>query len=395
MSLIATRQVRARTLKNAEPPSHPFFDHAQALLDAFERRDEATERMRLQLIRALLSEGGEALRRAKRKRRVLAFDDLLSSLHRALAGPMGPALAASLRERFPCALIDEFQDTDALQFEIFRRLFAPRGATPGASGTLILVGDPKQAIYGFRQADVHVYLGARELADDVHSLARNQRAVPSLIAAVNAVFSSNPAAFVLPALEFLPATPGTRERPGLLDASGGPREAMQILTLPRDESGRCIDRQSALSMAARATAAEVARLLDAGTRGEIRVGPAPLAAGHIAVLVRTRRQAATVREEMTRWGIDTIEVSQQSVFATDDARQLEAVLRAVAEPTRLAVVLSALASTLIGLDAIEIEALQRDELALGAHVEAFVAMREDWVERGIGAMLRGWITRER
>jgi exodeoxyribonuclease V beta subunit len=145
--------VQGKTKKNQAPPApHAFFDLADELLVQREARAQALALARLRLLRALLDEAPEALRQAKRSRRVLAFDDLLQQLHARLHGDGGARLAAALRARYPAALIDEFQDTDPLQFAIFQRIY------DGTEAPLVLLGDPKQAIYSFRGADLHTYL---------------------------------------------------------------------------------------------------------------------------------------------------------------------------------------------------------------------------------------------
>jgi exodeoxyribonuclease V beta subunit len=129
-----------------------------------------------------------ALRALKRERRVVAFDDLLHDLQARLTGAGGAALAQALRARWPVALIDEFQDTDPLQWAIFHTLHGEAGAP------LFLLGDPKQAIYSFRHADLHTYLQARRSATATRSLAENQRSTADLLVGLNAIFGPTRAA---------------------------------------------------------------------------------------------------------------------------------------------------------------------------------------------------------
>ena len=167
-----------------EPPEHPFFEHAEALAAAVVAA-EAAQRVRwLELVQTWLDYAPAELVARKRTRRVVSFDDLLSNLYRALAAH--PWLADALRTRYPAALIDEFQDTDPLQFAIFSRIFAP-------AGPLFLVGDPKQAIYSFRAADLHTYLAARAAASACYTLAVNQRSTAPIVEACNRLVRSQPA----------------------------------------------------------------------------------------------------------------------------------------------------------------------------------------------------------
>ena len=134
----------------------------------------------------------EVARRALRQR-VLSYDDLLTRLHETLQGPRGASARTALRQRYHVALIDEFQDTDPIQWEIVRRAFGEPGPdSPPAGGpsapprALVLIGDPKQAIYGFRGADVYAYLAARSQARRQETLATNWRTDAPLLRALDA-----------------------------------------------------------------------------------------------------------------------------------------------------------------------------------------------------------------
>jgi ATP-dependent exoDNAse (exonuclease V) beta subunit len=182
------------------PPSHAVFDacerfraSATALAAAYDARVEA---LRARAIRFATAELG----RRKRDRGVQHYDDLVAALERALAEPRhGRALADALRARYGAALIDEFQDTDPFQYEIVRRIYGDSDAP------VFLVGDPKQAIYAFRGADVFTYVRAREEAETVSHLERNWRSTPALVTAVNALFDGPDEPFVLGAIAFVDA----------------------------------------------------------------------------------------------------------------------------------------------------------------------------------------------
>lgn len=394
--------------KGQTPPAHPFFDEAQALLDAREHTLADLDVQRLRLLRRLLDEAPRALRAAKRERRVVAFDDMLFNLHERLTGGACPQLAPALRARFPAALVDEFQDTDPLQFEIFRSLYGNADAD-AADASLVLVGDPKQAIYSFRNADLHTYLKARPLARAVHTLEANQRSTPQLLAALNALFGANSRAFVLEGLDYRAVSAGAKPRLPLVDRSeggvadgqaGATREtrdagaALRLWRLPPAEDGQPILKSEARRLATEASAAEIARLVAEGQRGRITHGGRPLAAGDIAVLVRSHSQGALMRLALGALGVGSVELSQAGLFDSADAEALERVLAAVLQPSREPLVRAALATEWLGFDAAAIEALAADEAAMLAQVTRFAADRDTWRTRGIGVMLRGWMLRE-
>ena len=375
---------RLRPNKNQAPvPPHPFFNAAQDWLDEQARLRQCLDGVRLRLLRELLSWGPQALRDAKRERRVQAFDDMLFNLHQRLAAPDGPALARTLRARFPAALIDEFQDTDPLQFAIFSLLYADSGAP------LFLVGDPKQAIYSFRHADLNTYLQARQQTQAEYTLAQNQRSTPRLLDALNALFGAHPQAFMLQGLDYPAVSSGPKPRSVLVDATE-PRAALQLWTLPPGSAGPPLPKAEAMQTAAEACAGEIARLLRAGLQGQITLDGRALLAGDIAVLVRSHRQGAMTRRALAALGVGSVEHSQASVFDSPDARELEQVLRGVLEPTREPVLRAALATALLGGEAGALQALADDEAATAAAVQRYRSYRELWQQRGVGVMLCQW-----
>ncbi|MBC9073080.1 exodeoxyribonuclease V subunit beta [Thauera sp. CAU 1555] len=394
LHLLAAATLADKSTGGAAPPAHPFFDAADTLLAARSALEEATAAARLALLRDFLAECAEDLRTRKRAQRQIAFDDILWNAHRALTGDDQPWLAAALHARYPAALIDEFQDTDPLQFAIFSRVYD----RPGARGSLFLVGDPKQAIYSFRSADLFAYLAAREQADARYTLAHNQRSTPALIDACNRLFAANPAVFMLPGLDYAAVLPGGRQRAPLIDRtpSGSDPAALRLWQIPAlaQAPDERLPRAQALARAAEASAAEIARLLAAAAAGELRIGERPLAPGDIAVLVRSHRQGSRMRRALAALGVGSVELAQMSVFHGEDAEELERVLLAIAEPTRPARVLAALSTTAMGRDAAALAALAADEAALPAVLERFARWRELWLARGFGVMLRRWMADE-
>ncbi|GAP35231.1 UvrD-helicase domain-containing protein [Piscinibacter sakaiensis] len=417
LPLLGARQLVQRTKKQHTPPSHPAFDAAQAWLDARAALTRDQARARAALLRRVLRRAAEALREGKRRDGQVAFDDMLANLHarlcpHAAGGEFAPApapdadmaaraLARSLRRRFPAALIDEFQDTDPLQFAVFRRLYidpdAPEDlrAADGSPGvpTLFLVGDPKQAIYSFRQADLPTYLAARRHADARHGLTRNQRSSPALIAALNRLFGHSPQPFMQDGLAYRPVSPGERPRPVLLDASRpadpAARAALQLWRLPRGADGLPLPRAEAQGLALDATAGEIARLLAEARDGRLQLGGRPLRAADIAVLVRSHRQGAEVRLALAARGVRGVELSQASVFHSRDAESLAAVLAAVLQPTRERLLRAALATEWFGLEAAQLDpeaGAVTDPLL--APMQRFAAYRRLWQQRGVGVMLR-------
>lgn len=391
LSLFDADVIGARTKKNQSPPAHPFFVAARELLAAYGALTQTLELARLGLLRRMFEEAGSSLRQEKLRQRLLSFDDLLQHVDGALGAGENAWLRESLRTRYPVALIDEFQDTDPQQYSIFRSIYGAGETQP--SGSLFLVGDPKQAIYSFRNADLPTYLAARRHAGTPFTLRSNQRSTPALLAAYNALFTANPRCFILPGLSYPPVSAGEKPRPLLLDLSD-PTPAPLRIWLLADEGGQPPMRADAVHRVLAATAYEVARLLNEARAGRITLDQRPLSAGDIALIVRSHAQGRQLREALRRLGIGSVELSQQNIFHTSDAEDLERVLHAVLEPSRPSLLMAALATCLLGHDAAAIAALGSDQAGLLQRMVRFTDYRELWLRRGVGVMLRRWLEDE-
>src|SRR3954463_8868203 len=235
----------------------------------------------------------EAVRREldRRKQRagVMTYDDLLTRLNATLEGPGGDLVAQRLRDRYKVVLVDEFQDTDPVQWNIMRRAFG--------GGTLVLIGDPKQAIYAFRGADVYAYLDAAREADTQATLEVNYRSDQGLIDAYDALFGGAKLGHEGIVYRQVRATEDHQE-PRL---TGAPHNApLRIRVVHRDEpsiattQGGYARNASARDHIAIDLATDLVHLLSSGAQ----VSGEPIAPGHVAVLVQTNRAAAQVREAL-------------------------------------------------------------------------------------------------
>lgn len=364
-------------------PEHAFFHLAQALWDRQDSARQALGAIHLSLLQELIDQSPGKVREEKRRRRVIGFDDMLYNLHAALKNPELGWLAGALRSRYPTALIDEFQDTDPLQLAIFSAIY--HGGTH--AGPLFLVGDPKQAIYGFRNADLYAYLQATDLARERRStLTTSQRSVPRLLVALNGLFSVHDNAFLLEKLRYHELEPSRRAKTALLDPRAD--AALVLWMLPRDEDGIPIGKTEAEERVVRATCAEIARLLGDARAGKVRIGERELAAGDIAVIVRTHRQGRAVKRALQALGIGCVERSRESVFAGAEAKSFLHFLAAVSNPTQDKALCAALSSDLFGLDANQIDEGSRDEGRLAERLLRFADYRGLWERHGFARMWR-------
>ncbi len=335
------------------------------------------------------------------RRAQMGFDDLLARFATALHGSNGERLAASVRRQFPVALIDEFQDTDALQYRIFDTVY--RVAKNDADTALILIGDPKQAIYAFRGADIYTYLDARRAcAGRVHTLARNFRSTQAMVAATNHCFAlaerraHGAGAFLFRGesdnpLPFVAST--ARGRDDELRVGGAPVAALTAFWLAGEEGGSVLGKGAYYGQSAAACASEIVRLLRLGQRGEAAfVGGATTLAlrpADIAVLVNSRRQAEVMRGELARRGVRSVYLSDSdSVFASAEAAELQHWLAACAEPDEPRLLRSALATRTLAQSWSELARLQHDEALWEQRVAQFRAYRACWRRQGVLPMLR-------
>ncbi len=355
--------------KNRRPPEHPFFDLCEAVLAAEERFVRA-------LVPAFLTEARPALAGKKARANVQGFDDLLAQVHRALTGPGGEALAAALRARYRAALIDEFQDTDPLQYRIFHTVFR--------SGPLFLIGDPKQAIYGFRGADVFAYLDAARRTDRAYTLGLNWRSAPGLVEAVSRVFPEE-RPFVLPEIDLPPVEAAPRPHREELTVGGAAQAPLRVWFVPREgrplRSG-LITKGWAREHLPRAVAAEVTGLLGLAARGRARIGGRPLEPGDIAVLVRTNRQARWIQEALRDAGVPSVLRSTDTLFASRECREVERVLAALADPGNERRVKAAVSTDLMGVTGPELDRLLGEGRGWEAWLERFRGWHEHWARSG-------------
>ena len=362
----------AKTTKGT-PPEHLLFVAVDELL-------AQTLDIRARVLIEALTEVRERIQQAKQRQQLLAFDDLLSGLAQALEGPTGELLAERIRELYPVAMIDEFQDTDPQQYRIFSRLYVGQ-----ASCGLYLIGDPKQAIYGFRGADIFTYIQAKAQVAAHYTLETNFRSTQALVDGVNGLFAQSSAPFVYDqAIPFEPVR--ARGKPDGFTLRGEPVPPLPWCAPNGDEpmaSGAYRQRLAA------ACAAQIHQWL---TCGEARLGDEPLQPGDIAILVRTGTEAAAVRRALRQLGIGSVYLSNRdSVLASQEAQDLLRLLEACLAPSDEIKVRSVMATALLGWSAAQLAALNQDELRWEALVEQFRDCARLWQKQGVLPMVRHFL----
>ncbi|KAB8198241.1 AAA family ATPase, partial [Lysobacter maris] len=287
----------------ARMPSAPELSAAvSAYLDAMEASTALSARRRAAALHCLRDDAHARLRTLKQQRRVQTYDDLIDGVADALADDArGDLLASRLRAQYRVALVDEFQDTDARQWRIFDRVFGRASADPA----LFLIGDPKQAIYGFRGGDVHTYLHARGSAEQAPALAQNFRSRPALLAAIDALYAAaGSGAFVDPRIAFHPIVPGGQRGDGDFLRDGAAAPALTLWQAPPsgeyDAKGkpRPWDVEQSRRQATQACAAAIHAVLSDGRAGRARIDGRPVRPADIAVLVRSHAEATRIQHAL-------------------------------------------------------------------------------------------------
>lgn len=339
------------------------------------------------------------LTRCKQQLGLLSNDDLLLRLQQALTGPGGVGLAQAIRQRFPMAMVDEFQDTDPIQYDIFSRVYELQAGCPNAG--FIMIGDPKQAIYGFRGGDIYTYMQARQRAQaSRHTLAHNYRSDKDLIDGVNGLFAYGDqyasGAFRFNqqgdnALPFVAVQAGS-DKPYKLLLQGREQAAQTAWGMFAGDNGKAVKPADYLSHMSAATANEIARLLNLADQDDAHLVKAgeqiKLQPKHLAVLVSERKQADAVRAALSERGIASVYLSDSSsVYSTPVATELLQCLRAMADPDDDRLLMMALATRLMGIGLMQLDALQHDELAWERQVERFRGYHHLWQQQGVLAVL--------
>jgi exodeoxyribonuclease V beta subunit len=353
-------------------PQGPVFAaiaDLDAAIQALQQRDETARAKLLLDARAWLE---RELPARMKMLGVLGHDQAIDELAAALDDPRHGARAVrAIRQRWPVALVDEFQDTDPQQWKILKKLFAHD------EGALVLVGDPKQAIYGFRGGDVHAWLMAKQAAQgEPLRLDESQRSGTGVNAAANALFSRE-GAFVEQGIahEDVHAAPRVAERALIVD--GVPAAGLQVWQLPptgitnKDGSARAWYKGDAQSQIEAACVTQIVEWLEGARHGHVSLregdgSTRALCARDIAVLVDSNREARSMQRALARAGVPAASCLRASVYASEEAMDLRLLLEALRDPADAARARAARASLLTGDDARAIAQTSTDSAALDA-----------------------------
>jgi len=355
--------------KNETASEIPFLTDFEGFFNELEKLNQIPGSFLKSMIRYV----NEKIQDEKKIENLYTYDDLISSVRESLAGGENKTLRKKLIRKFPVALLDEFQDTDTFQYEIFSALYHPESTETA----LFMIGDPKQAIYAFRGADVYTYLEARKSVTEkqLYRLTYNYRSVQGLIESINKLFEQSERPFLINDIKFEKAqAPGAHGNTSELIAGN---KKHPLLTFYEIENDKDIPIH---------VARLVAEMLQKAEQGKLKIDNEPVQAKDICVLVRTSAQAETIQIALNEVGVKSILKSNRNIFDTHEAAQLYFILQAVSKPSNIEGVKAALSTEFIGWDAEKIIQATEEQKLIDL-IQHFRRFNELWQDRGIQACL--------
>ncbi|VFP88126.1 RecBCD enzyme subunit RecB [Candidatus Erwinia haradaeae] len=317
----------------------------------------------------------------------IGFDDILEELDKALHKKNGDVLSNMIREQYPAVIIDEFQDTDPKQYRIFRTVYHKK-----PNIVLLLIGDPKQAIYSFRGADILTYMQARSEVNACYTLDTNWRSSLAMTKAVTQLFLRKHNPFLLCEIPFVSVKSASLNHGLQFRIENRIQPALKFCLQPGDGIGIVHYHQ----FMAQKCAEDIRYWIYKGGQGQILIGnqqkQRPIKASDITVLVRNRSEASIIGEALNQLMIPSVYLSNQdSIYRTLEAREIVYFLEAVSKPWKNTAILSALATSLFNMPAEKIDELKKNDVSWNAIVDEFEYYHNHWRIYGIFAMLHAFI----
>jgi exodeoxyribonuclease V beta subunit len=363
-----------------EAANFEFFAAMQTYVELFDTQPSTDKHIARHAAHVV----GEAYKAAKAQRAAFDFSDLLQNLHHAVIEDDG-RLASAIRQQYPVALVDEFQDTDPWQYGTLNRIYAPDACNE--ANALVMIGDPKQAIYSFRGADLGTYLQARQDAqahnnDALHTLTGNHRSTAGLVQAVNHVFMQNEQAFASRQGEIAFVEVTAEGHAPALMVKGQAQPAFTVWHMQPPNEADVVSNTSYLHHTAQVFADQMADLLNKHVATP----------GDMAVLVRNQKQANAVRLALQTRHIPSVYLSDHtSVYQSAEATDLWRLLRAVASPRQTGWVRAAVGSRLWALELHQVLAITQDETQWEHLLEQCHQWHDLWQQQGVLPMLHQWL----
>ncbi|QLB20516.1 exodeoxyribonuclease V subunit beta [Vespertiliibacter pulmonis] len=381
LSYFSQSMLEAKAIKGAEIVRSSHFERWDQFIDEYQQFKNFYSQIEAKLLYRYLQHLRHKLAEYKNSHIEKNFNDMLNYFHQALTGENGDELAKKVRQQFQFAMVDETQDTNLIQYQIFQRIFIDNAESHG----FIMIGDPKQSIYKFRGADIFAYLTASQRVAETFTLSKNWRSLPNVVEGINRLFTlpKDQPPFLYDDIHFYPVESNETET-NLLNE----QQAINLYLLQQDYKAEqaaehCADQiQQSLS---RAMQGELF-IQEKDGNGEIQ--QRVLQPKDIAILVRSHSEAEQIKRSLSARNLQSVFLSERkSVFESEEAKDLALILTACLTPFSQKNVLSALGTALWGLTARDIYQLKNSENIWENYVEQFIGYQQIWQTQGVLPML--------
>ena len=366
--------------KDSLVPKHQFFDKIEELQQHnFDFKDI--------LIKEAIYGIKKHLSKLKQQHNTIGFNDLLTQFDATLQNKGNNLLRQQIIKRYPVALIDEFQDTDFLQYRIFKTLYE----TSKKKSSLIIIGDPKQAIYAFRGGDIFTYINAKYNITKKYTLSVNWRSTESMINGCNYLFQQTKKPFIYDEIPFSITKPSTQSKKRFLTINN--KASCAITLWHPSETASSVNKEEYIRCMTKNTVFQIKELLEFSDANQCTIvnenSTRNIQANDIAILVRTSKQAKTMRTALSEIGIPSVYMSEQeSVFKTMEALDIYRILQACLYPEKESLLRSALSTALLNCSASTLESLSRNEVAWEKIVKEFTNYLQIWKTHGVLCLIR-------
>ena len=375
--------------KEIVSPMPLFFNLMEEMKNVGEEIGKLYRQYLVHYKRLYFSYGAEKLEELKKRSGTLSFDDLLLTVYRALASENGSKLKKVLQNKYKVVLIDEFQDTDPVQFKIFDTIFDSKNSLS------FFIGDPKQAIYSFRGADIYTYLFAAEKIDSrrKYTMAKNYRSAAELVKGVNKIFVNRENPFLNEEIEMseVSSVNDNKKDESVLTINGRTAEPMVIMFKNEDEDFNkgLLNKEKALDLFVNSTTAEISNLLDRNSKSKI--GERYVIPSDIAVLTRSGSQAQAMKVSLSKAGIPVVLCNADNVFTSQEAKEFYYVLKAINAPGNKKYINAVLMTEFYGFDSKYLKALAVNEQLFDDILTEFRKLWDLASKRGFLVMFTEWM----
>jgi len=351
-----------------------FFEVAE---NFSESHQDWLSKQKLEIIINATNNVQQSVKETKADTQNISFNDLIKQLSSVLNSD-NTSFINKVTSLYPLAMVDEFQDTDHKQYNIFKTLYQ---SASDKDKTLILIGDPKQAIYSFRGADVFTYQQAKQSTDNHYTLNTNYRSTSDYINLVNSIFKYNENSFIFEQLIEFSASQANNKKPKFISENNV--NSCPLVCWIHPLTDKPLAKDKATDFFATTCANEIFNLLQQKT---LLLDKKIVEARDLTILVKTGRQASLMKNKLAELGISSALILRDSVFASEQAREISLLLEVLIDPSNIRRLSGLLSTDLFGWNSKQIANLQQDNFQLVTLLEQMKEYQLHWQHKGILSM---------